>query len=154
MTQLKKRAILSLLIWSIVMTALIVVFFSGGGPTTFLQGERKVTLSRVYVTVGFTAYFLMLFMTRIRRGSEKFSKDERDEQIARLAFMTGFTTIMAYVFLFCLFLYWFYSVYQNSNLMPVGWVWFLALSSVYVGYISHALATLVLDLRLSGHGKS
>jgi len=36
----------------------------------------------------------------------------------------------------------------------VGWMWFLALTSLFLGLISNAIATLVLDARMSGHGKS
>ncbi len=38
--------------------------------------------------------------------------------------------------------------------MPVGWVWILAISSVCVGLISNAVATLILDARMSGNGES
>jgi hypothetical protein len=38
--------------------------------------------------------------------------------------------------------------------MPVGWVWILTISSVCVGLISNAVATLILDARMSGNGES
>jgi len=154
MTQLKKRALWSLLIWSAVLIAVIIIFFSGGGPTAFLEGESKNTLSRVFVSIGFIFYFSMLFLTRIRTTGEPLVKDERDELIAKRSYSIGFHTLLVYVFLVCSFLYGFYKGIHEIKLISVGWMWFLALSSVFLGFISNAIATLVLDARMSGHGES
>jgi hypothetical protein len=154
MTQLKKRALWSLLIWSAVLIAIVIIFFSGGGPTAFLEGESKNTLSRVFVSIGFIFYFSMLFLTRIRTTGEPLVKDERDELIAKRSYSIGFHTLLVYVFLVCSFLYGFYKGIHEIKLISVGWMWFLALSSVFLGFISNAIATLVLDARMSGHGES
>jgi len=154
MTQLKKRALWSLLIWGVVLIAVVIIFFSGGGPTAFLEGESKTTLTRVFVSIGFIFYFSMLFLTRIRTTGEPLVKDERDELIEKRSYSIGFYTLLAYVFLLCNFLYGFYKGIHEIKLISVGWVWFLALSSVFLGFISNAIATLVLDARMSGHGES
>jgi hypothetical protein len=154
MTQYKKRAFWSLLIWSVVLIAIVIIFFSGGGATAFLEGESKNTLTRVCLTAGFFLYFSMLFLTRIRTGGEPLVRDERDEIIARRAYSISFPTLMSYVFLFCGFLYVFYKRYQDIKLIPLGWLWFIALSSVLVGFISNAIAYLIIDARMSGHGES
>jgi hypothetical protein len=154
MTQLKKQALWSLLIWSAVLIAIVIIFFSGGGPTAFLEGESKNTLARVCITVGFIFYFSMFFLTRIKSGGKPLVKDERDELIAKRAYSIGFHTLLGYVFLLCSVLYGFYKGYHELKLIPVGWVWFLALSSLLVGFISNAIAYLVIDARMSGHGKS
>lgn len=154
MTQLKKRALWSLLIWGIVLIAVVIIFFSGSGPTAFLEGESKTTLTRVFVSIGFIAYFSILFLTRIRTSGEPLVKDERDELIAKRSYTISFYTLLAYVFLLCNFLYGFYKGIHEIKLISVGWVWFLALSSVFLGFVSNAIATLVLDARMSGHGES
>ncbi len=154
MTQLKKRALWSLLIWGVVLIAIVVIFFSGGGPTVFLEGEGKNTLTRLCITAGFVLYFLMLILTRSRTGREPLAKDERDELIAKQSFSIAFYTLLAYVFLLCSFLYGFYKGIHELRLIPVGWVWFLALSSLLVGFISNAIAYLAIDARMSGHGQS
>jgi hypothetical protein len=154
MTQLKKQALWSLLIWGVVLVAIVIIFFSGGGPTAFLEGESKNTLTRVWISAGFIFYFSMLFLTRIRKGAKPLVKDERDELIAKRAYSFGFHALLAYVFLFCSFLYGFYKGIHEIKLISVGWMWFLALSSLLLGFISNALATLVLDARMSGHGQS
>jgi hypothetical protein len=154
MTQLKKQAIWSLLIWGVVLVAEVTIFFSGGGPTAFLEGESKTTLTRVFISAGFIFYFSMLFLTRIRTGVQPLVKDERDELIAKRAYSISFHTLLGYVFLLSSFLYGFYKGIHEIKLISVGWMWFLALSSLLVGFISNAIATLVLDARMSGHGQS
>ncbi|MCK4941984.1 MAG: DUF2178 domain-containing protein, partial [Candidatus Aminicenantes bacterium] len=113
MTQLKKRALWTLLIWSIALVGMFVVYLSGGGPSTFLETDRRVELTRIFITAGFVLYFIMLILTRIR-SSDPLIKDERDEQIARRAYMTSFYTLLYYVFLFSLFLYWFYKIHKET----------------------------------------
>ena len=154
MTQLKKRALWSLMIWGAVLIAVAIIFFSGGGPTAFLEGEGKTALTRVFVSIGFVSYFSMLFLTRIRTSGEPLVKDERDELIEKRSYSIGFYTLLAYVFLLSSFLYGFYKGIHEIKLISVGWMWFLALSSVFLGFISNAIATLVLDARMSGHGES
>lgn len=154
MTQYKKRALFSLIIWGAVLLAITILFFSGGGPTTFLEGEGKNTLSRVFITIGFIFYFTMFFLTRSRTGGEPFDKDERDELITRRSYSIGFHTLLVYVFLLSSFVYGYYKGIHEIKLIPAGWVWFLALSSLLVGFISNAVAYLVMDARMSGHGQS
>ncbi len=154
MTQLKKRALWSLIIWGAALLAVVILFFSGGGPKTFLEGEGKNTLSRVFISIGFISYFAMLFLTRSRTGGEPLVKDERDEFITRRSYSIGFHILLGYVFLLCSFLYGYYKGIHEIKLIPAGWVWFTALTSVLVGFISNAIGYLVIDARMSGHGQS
>lgn len=152
MTQLKKRAVWALLIWSAALVAMFIIFFTGGGPAAFLEGDQKVTLTRVAITGGFLLYFIMLTLTR-SRSKETIFKDERDEQTARRAYTISFHALLYYTFLFGTFLYWYYRLHKATVSMPVGWVWILAISSMCVGFISNAAATLIIDARTSGNGQ-
>ena len=154
MTQLKKRAIWGLLIWGVALVAAYVIFFLGGGPQTFLDNDTRVELTRVVFTLGFISYFLLLILTRIKSDRKTLIKDERDELISKRAFSTGFYSLMIYVFFLCLALYVYYKVHLNSVDMPVGWVWLLGITTYFMGFVSHAIATLVLYARMSGHGQS
>jgi len=154
MTQLKKRAIWGLLIWGIALIAAYVIFFLGGGPQTFLDNDTRVELTRVVFTLGFISYFLLLILTRIKSDRKTLIKDERDELISKCAFSTGFYSLMIYVFSLCLALYAYYKVYLSNVDMPVGWVWLLGITTYFIGFVSHAIATLVLYARMSGHGQS
>ena len=154
MTQLKKRAIWGLLIWGAALVAAYVIFFLGGGPQTFLDNDTRVELTRVVFTLGFISYFLLLLLTRIKSDRKTLIKDERDELISKRAFSTGFYSLMIYVFFLCLALYVYYKVHLNGVGMPVGWVWLLGITTYFMGFVSHAIATLVLYARMSGHGES
>ena len=154
MTQLKKRAIWGLLIWGLALIAAYIIFFMGGGPQTFLDGDTRVDLTRAVFTVGFLSYFLVLFLTRTKSGSAELMKDERDELISKRAYSTGFYSLMTYVFLICLALYAYYKVHLNFVDMPVGWVWLLGITTYFMGFVSHAIATLVIYGRMSGNGES
>ena len=151
MTQLKTRAIWTLCIWSLAMLGMCVVFFSQGGPATFLEGELRVTLTRAFFTVGLIAYFTMLYLTRRSRTSVV--KDERDEVIEKRAMAVGFYVLLFYVFFFCMFIYWFYKIDQKTVVMPVGWIWFIGISCYFMGFISHAVTTLILEKRMSGNAE-
>jgi len=154
MTQLKKRAIWGLLISGVALVAAYVLFFLGGGPQTFLDNDTRVDLTRAVFTFGFISYFLMLILTRIKSDRKTLMKDERDELISKRAFSTGFYSLMIYVFSLCLALYVYYKVYLSNVDMPVGWVWLLGITTYFMGFVSHAIATLVLYTRMSGHGQS
>ncbi len=154
MTQLKKRAIWGLLIWGVALITAYIIFFLGGGPQTFLDNDTRVELTRVVFTLGFISYFLLLILTRIKSDRKTLIKDERDELISKRAFSTGFYSLMIYVFFLCLALYVYYKVYLNGEDMPVGWVWLLGITTYFMGFVSHAIATLILYARMSGHGQS
>lgn len=154
MTQLKKRAIWGLLIWGVALITAYIIFFLEGGPQTFLDNDTRVDLTRAVFTVGFISYFLMLILTRIKSSRKALMKDERDELISKRAFSTGFYSLMSYVFFICLALYAYYKVYLNGVDMPVGWVWLLGITTYFMGFVSHAIATLILYARMSGHGQS
>jgi hypothetical protein len=153
MTQLKKRSIWTLVIWSIVLIGLCAVFFSEGGAKTFLDGERRVTITRSFLTAGFIFYFLLLFLTRTGRKASAVFMDERDVLIAKRALMAGFYVLLIYIFLLSLILYWYYKLYVITLEMPVGWMWFIGVSSFCLGYISQAAATLILDSKMGGNGQ-
>jgi hypothetical protein len=154
MMQLKKRAIWGLLIWGAALIAAYVIFFLEGGPQTFLDSDKRVDLTRAVFTVGFLSYFLMLILTRIKSDRKTLMKDERDEIISKRAYSTGFYSLMSYVFFLCVALYAYYKVHLNGVDMPVGWVWLLGITTYFMGFVSHAIATLVLYTRMSGHGES
>jgi len=154
MTQLKKRAVWGLFIWGTALIAAYAIFFLGGGPRTFLDNDTRVTLTRTVFTAGFVSYFLMLILTRTPSSGKTLEKDERDEFISKRAYTTGFFSLMIYVFIICLALYAYYKVHLNGVDLPVGWVWLLGITTYFLGFVSHAIATLVLYARMSGHGES
>ena len=134
------------------MVMLFIVFFTGGGPAAFLDGDNKVELTRIAITGGFLLYFGMLILTR-SRTKNVVSKDERDEETSRQAYTISFHAVLYYTFLFGAFLYWYFRLHLATVSMPVGWVWILAISSLCVGFISNSTAMLIIDGRTSGNGQ-
>lgn len=149
MTGLQKQALLKLVICAFVLIALTVFFFSRGGANTFVQDITRKILVAVFLGAGYVSIIIAQFMTRKKPGSKRVLIDERDERIARLANGTAFTVLGVYIFLTCIILY---EVYHNSEVMPVGWMWFLAYSSSFLSIMSHAVTTLFLYTRMGGHG--
>jgi hypothetical protein len=140
-TQSKKRAILTLTIWSVVLIALIVIFFSRGGPSTYIHDTVKKGTIGAFFAAGYIAYGLMMFLTRVKSGGASVVRDERDERIGRRASLVALMAVLVFVFFTCISLY---EHYHDEGLVPVGWMWFLGYASVFVAYISSSVAVLVL----------
>lgn len=150
MTQQKKRAFLTLVIWGIVAFAFAAFFFLRGGPDTFYEEDERVVLNAGFILAGWISYGLMLYFTRAKPGSQHVLRDERDETIGARANATALVIVLMYVFLVCIIIK---EVYGARGGVPLGWMWFLAYSSVFVGFVSASLLTLLLDARMSRHGQ-
>ncbi|MGB2907176.1 MAG: hypothetical protein WBB73_08740, partial [Candidatus Aminicenantaceae bacterium] len=96
--------------------------------------------------------FALLILTR-SRSRKTILTDERDEQTFRKAYTISFHALLYYTFLFGASLYLYYKLHLSATLMPVGWVWILAISAMCVGFISNAAAVLIIDARTSGNGQ-
>jgi hypothetical protein len=150
MTRLQKRSLFDLIISAVFLTGLMVAFFSGGGAETYVQDTTRKIIVAVLLGLGYLFLFLVLFLLRLKSKDKTIYMDERDERIARQAMGTAFTVFAIYVFLMCISLY---EGYNKSEVMPVGWMWFLAYSSGFIGILSRSIATLILYKRMSGHGE-
>ena len=150
MTGLQKRSFYDFIISVVFLTGLTVLFFSGGGAETYVQDTTRKILVAVLLALGYLLLFLVMFLVRLKSKDKTTLMDERDERIARQALGTAFIVFAIYVFLMCISLY---EIYNRSEVMPVGWMWFLAYSSGFIAILSRAIITLVLYKRMSGHGE-
>jgi len=150
MTQARRRAIWSLLIWGGAAVAFVATFVAGGGPATYVDDRTRIVLGAAALGLAFVAHFVMLWRTRARGGDRPVLSDERDERIARRANGVALVVSLVYVVLLSIVLY---EVHHDSRLVPVGWMWFVAYSTAMMGYLSHAAATLALDSAMGGHGE-
>lgn len=141
MTQSKKRALGALIIWGAVMIALVAVFFSRGGPATYIHDTVKKAVIAGFFAAGYISYGLMMLLTRVRRGDTHVASDERDERIGRRANIVALVVVLVFVFSTCISLY---EYYHDEGWVPVGWMWFIGYASVFVAYISGSIASLVL----------
>lgn len=144
MTQSKKRAIWALTIWGIVLILFVAVFFSRGGPSTYVRDTFKRNTVGVFFAAGYISFGFMRFLTRVKSGGAHVVRDERDERIDRRANLAALFVVLCFVFFTCIGLY---DFYQDGGLVLVGWMWFLAYTSVFLSYISGSIATLVLHAK-------
>ncbi len=151
MTQPTKRALFTLIIWGMVTVAFIPIFFSRGGPSTYVQDKSRFVSVAILFAAGYLSYFIMMYLTRIKVREDKIVKDERDEHIQRQGSGIALILVLIYVFFLCITLY---EIYRQSECVPVGWMWFLGYTSVFWGYISHSALGLVLHMRMVGRGES
>ena len=151
MTQARKRAVFTFLIWGAVMAAFSIIFFHGGGPEQYAVEKWRRIAGGVIIAFGYLSYGMMLFLTRIRPGAQTIGKDERDEDLGRRANAIAFVVVLVYVFALSIYLW---ESHQDSGAVPVGWMWFLAYSTSFAAFISTSLIALILESRNIRHGQS
>ena len=148
MSQARRRVVFNLIIWGVVGLSFLTFFVIGGGPASFVSDRWRILLTAVAVLTGFLATAGMLWQTRVRAGP--ILCDERDVRVARRANGAALIITLVYVYVLSLVLF---EMHHDGALVPVGWMYFLAYSTVIVGSFAHALATLVTDSALGGHAE-
>jgi uncharacterized membrane protein len=149
MTQLRKRAILNLIIWGIVLAVFISVFFTKGGPDTYTLDKTRRLITALIVAWGYVMYLTINLVTR-KKKSDRTVKDERDNEIQKQASYVTFFLIMIYVFIISIILW---EGYHDRGAVPVGWMWFLAYSVVCFSFFISSLSIILFDWKLSGHAQ-
>ena len=144
MTQSMKRAILTLAIWGPVSVVFVILFFVYGEPATYADNQSQRNLVGIILAAGYLGHALMMYLTRIKRDGAHLISDERDEAIGSRAATGGLICVAIYVFLLALGLW---EHYEESGAVPVGWMWFLAYSTVCLSYVGTSVASLVLHRR-------
>lgn len=142
MSNLRRQAGFGLIFWTLGASLFLVLFFSGGGPSSFGEDSSRVTLTSLAYGIGFLIHFFLMWKFRSRKIGEYIVKDEWDDEVAQKANGVALIVLLLFVYLTGVALW---EGYRDSLLVPVGWVWFIAYFSVMVGFISHAIATLVID---------
>ena len=67
--------------------------------------------------------------------------DERDMLISRKASELTLIIVMGYIFLTCIILY---TIYEKTNSVPAGWMWFIGYTCIFIGYIANSAISLIL----------
>jgi uncharacterized membrane protein len=147
LSQTRKRAWTALLIWSGAGLGFLVTFFLGGGAEGFATDSPRHLLGAAFLGLGFSGYWLSLWLTRQREGAG-IASDERDLMIMARANQTTLVVVMVAVFTFAIGLW---TVFEASGQVPVGWMWFFAYGSVILASVTSSLTTLILDGREGGH---
>ena len=140
MNRNQKRSLYTLLIWSVVAIVFIPLFFISGGAETWGADKIRFIVSTSFLLAGYISFFTMLALTR-RKKTGDIERDERDILISRKATEISLIIVMVYIFFTCLILY---NLYENTNSVPRGWMWFLAYTSIFTVYISNSAINLIL----------
>ena len=149
MSQQRKRAIFTFVIWGSVMAAFSAIFFLGGGPERYVLEKWRHVAGAVIIAVGYFSYLLMNFLTRTRPG-RGIGRDERDEGIRKQANSVAFIVVLVYVFALSIFLW---ERHQDEGFVPAGWMWFLAYSTSFAAFISSSVIALILESKASSYGQ-
>ena len=85
MTPSRQRAVWGLLLWAGVTVAFVVLFFSWGGPETFVCQKGRIAMTAVLFGAGYVAQLVIFYLTRVRPWGRSVAWAERDDGIARHA---------------------------------------------------------------------
>ncbi|MCJ7472918.1 MAG: DUF2178 domain-containing protein [Actinobacteria bacterium] len=140
MNRNQKRSLYSLLIWLVVALVFVPLFFINGGPSTWGVDKTRFIVSTSFLAAGYISFFIMLIATR-RKKTDDIERDERDILISRKASEISLIIVMGYIFFACITLY---TLYENTNSVPRGWMWFLGYTCIFTGYISNSAINLIL----------
>jgi len=140
MNRNQKRSLYFLLIWGIVTIIFIPLFFLGGGAETWTLDRTRFIISAAVFAAGYISFFIMLTLTRKKR-SDDFERDERDMLISRKASELTLAIVMGYIFFTCIILY---TIYEKTNSVPAGWMWFIGYTCIFIGYIANSAISLIL----------
>ena len=140
MNKNQKRSLFSLLIWGTVALVFVPLFFINGGAATWGLDKTRIIITTSFILAGFILFFLMLVLTR-KKNTGGIERDERDMLISRKASEISLAIVMGYIFFACITLY---TLYENTNSVPRGWMWFLGYTCIFTGYISNSAINLIL----------
>ena len=150
MTQGRLRSLLTLIIWGAVAVGFGYAVFSSGGPGAIASDRGRRILAVAFLAFGFLSQPAMLYVTRIRPGARHVLSDERDERLGHRSTIIGFSVVVLYVYLACLGLW---EHYHEPGLVPAGWLWLLAYSTVILTFVAPSIAFLVQDVGKLGHAE-
>ena len=148
MSQTRLRAWLAAGIWTAAGIGFAVTFFTGGGPGGFPEDSGRHLAGAVALAFGFFGYWLVLWLTRRRKGAPPMA-DERDLHITARANQATLMVVLVAVFAFTIGLW---TTHEAQGQVPVGWMWFLAYGCVILASVTSAVTILILDGRTGGHG--
>jgi len=143
MSLARRQAVVSVVTWTLVLTALVAAFLKVGAGQ-FCAPEQSLT--RLAMAVIFLPGFIitMVIVVRARNRRHRGELDERDEAVARRASEATLIVVVVLVYASAMALY---TVHMKSGYVPAGWLYLLAYGTAGLVPLTHAAATLILDLR-------
>lgn len=134
----QKRSVFTMILF-FVLYLFIVIDFAVLGPQSFLSRPNVFVAAGMIIAV-MIMFFVMLYQTK----STTKIIDERDQWIQKKASTTALTLTTIYVFLLTILLYIFY---EQSGVVPVSWLWFVAYSTYAFAFFSTSSVSVLLYLK-------
>jgi len=131
MSMQMKHAMIRMILWALVFVFFLTVFLTGDTLATWGDNRTKTIVVAALFLAGFGGDAALSIVYRNRK--EAVTRDERDDWIQKQALSGGFIATLLYVFLVTISLY---TKFENSGLVPVAWLWFIAYSLICVANIS------------------
>lgn len=139
MSKSMKFTIVQITAWSIVAISMVCIFTNEGTIEQWGDNRTKTILLALLFLGGYATSFILSILEKTKRWG--FKRDERDKMIQMQAMSVGFIAALLYVFIVSISLY---AAYESRGTMPVGWVWFIAYSTIVIANLSVTIPTLLL----------
>ncbi len=125
MSNAMKSNIFHTISWGVTAIGIIIIFSLPN--TIYAWGENR--LKTILLALLFLFGFAVDLIIRINERTKKYGykKDERDRTIQMEAVFKSFVSILLYIFILSIVLY---ITHEKAGMIPVGWVWFIAYSTV------------------------
>lgn len=142
MSQARKNAVISALVWLLVLTGVIITVLLPGAER-FAAPEYSVwrLVSAAIILPGFLVNGWLGW--RAKRGRERGEIDERDMAVSLRAAQIALFATTIFVYVSALFLY---EGYHEAGDVPVGWLWLMAYATVAFMTFVYAVAALIVDV--------
>ncbi|SCZ81828.1 hypothetical protein [Acidaminobacter hydrogenoformans] len=142
MSNAMKFNIIQVITWSIAAICLIIIFVSGDTIEAWGDNKNKTLLLSIIFLIGFGTDFVLRVLEKSKKWN--FKRVERDIAIQYQSQSIGFVLVLIYVFILSISLY---VYYEESGFIPVGWVWFIAYSTIVFANLSSGYSSLLLYLK-------
>ena len=148
MSLARRQALISLLIWSLVLTGLVAMFLYVGPEQFSDPGFGRYRLAAAAIILpGYVAHFWSLWKSR--RGRSEGELDELDALVARRASEITLVVVSVVVFGAGIVLW---EAYRDVGAAPAGWFHLMAYGTVALVSLVHSGARLLVDSAGPGDG--
>lgn len=139
MSKTMKFTLIHVCSWTLVGLFMIMIFLNPSTIEQWGDNRNKTILLASLFILGYSTDLILLLFEKSKKFG--FKRDERDFDVQRKATNIGFIIALVYVFFAAITLY---TKYESKGLMPVGWMWFLAYSTVIIANLSVSVPSLLL----------
>jgi len=135
MKELKTLGVIRIITWSIVAVFMIIIFSRESTIAMWGDNQTKTLLLAVLIAFGLGADLVIRIIIK-RKGIENDNNYK--------AINIGLITTLLYVFIITII---FYTKFEELGVVPVGWLWFIAYSTIVFVNITFGVCDLLFNQR-------